>query len=131
MSLPTDAARAKVELTEVNKALLEEIKTNHATTTEHNKAIRRLTIAIIVLTALTVVQTLVSTCSNKERYAISGSWESGVIIGDTRTGQVWMRQGRGMYDLGTIDKPKYDKMRRVLGGGQSSRPSTIEEMTDK
>jgi len=131
MSLPTDAARAKVELTEVNKALLEEIKTNHATTTEHNKAIRRLTIAIIVLTALTVVSTLVSTCSKTGRYAISGSLEGGAIIVDTRTGQAWLRVHRGVYDLGTIDKPKYDKMRGVLGGGQSSRPSTTEEMTDK
>ena len=63
------------------------------------------------------------------RYAISGSLESGAIIVDTRTGQAWLRAPRAVFDLGTIDKPKYDKMKRVLGGGLSGT-STIEEMTD-
>jgi hypothetical protein len=65
------------------------------------------------------------------RYAISGSWESGAIILDTRTGQAWLRLPRAVCDLGTIDKPKYDKMTRILGGGLSgTSTSSIEEMTD-
>ncbi len=63
------------------------------------------------------------------RYAISGSWEGGVIILDIRTGQAYLRLPKAVYDLGTIDKPKYDKMKRILGGG-SAGASSIEEMTD-
>ncbi len=122
----------ETKLTEANELRQEmnaETKVNHAATSEHNKAIRRLTIAIIILTAFTVVSTIMSTFNNTGRYAISGSWEKGAIIVDTRTGRAWLRQPRAVYDLGTIDKPKYDKMKRVLGGGLSGT-STIEEMTD-
>jgi len=48
------------------------------------------------------------------RYAIGGDWDSGVIILDTRTGQAWMRLSRTLIDLGTIDKPKYDIVKKGI-----------------
>ena len=110
---------------EVQEKLVNIIDKNNKVTSGHNKLMLWLTGVIVFLTIIT----LFSNYSKTGQYAISGNWENGAIIVDTRTGQTWLRLPRAVYDLGTIDKPKYDKMKRVLGGGLSGT-STIEEMTD-
>ncbi|MHC4739915.1 MAG: hypothetical protein ACYS9Y_13495 [Planctomycetota bacterium] len=111
---------------EIQKELLDVIDNNNKITSGHNKLMLWLTGVIVFLTIIT----LFSNYSKKGRYGISGNLENGTIILDTRTGQAWLRQPRMMYDLGTIDKPKFDKTKRVLRGGLSGT-STIEEITDK
>ena len=112
------------EANEIQKQMIDVIDNNNKVTARHNKLMLWLTWVIVFLTIIM----LFSNYSKTGRYAISGSSENGVIIVDTRTGQAWLRYLRGMYDLGTIDNPKYDKTKRVLGGGIfGSEKSFIEE----
>jgi hypothetical protein len=44
------------------------------------------------------------------RYAISGNLQNGGIILDTRTGQTWGRAMGTLYDFGTTDEPRFEKV---------------------
>ena len=88
---------------ELQKQMIMGIKKNNTETSKHNNAIKWLTLAIVVLTFFTVL----SNHNKTGRYTcVQGS--SGLIIFDTKTNELWLRdKGKTTY-YGTIKKPIFE-----------------------
>ena len=104
-------AVALEDANELQQQMMVMIKANHETTSKHNTAIKRLTIAIVVFTAVIAISTVLSSCNQTGRYTISSVSERTTYVLDTKTSQVWLRTLPLNIYMGTNGNPEHKSIK--------------------
>ena len=98
------------EANKLQQEMIAETKENNTVTSKHNSRIKWLTIAIVVLTFVT----LLLNWNKTGRYALSteasGLGTNTVFVLDTKTSQLWRRADYGIDYLGTNEKPMWERI---------------------
>lgn len=97
------ANKLQEQLNKLKQEMINQTKANNEMTSKHNKKIRWLTLAIVILGIITIW----ASYNKTGRYAMSSDDTGSVFVLDTKTSQVWLRTPRGNnYDWGTNENSK-------------------------
>ena len=92
------------EANKLQQEMIAETKENNTVTSKHNSRIKWLTIAIVVLTFVT----LLLNWNKTGRYAVSSAGRDYAFVIDTKTSQLWVRGPTANVYLGTNEIPKVE-----------------------